>query len=130
MAEDMRKAFPPSLPQLLIEDAVRAALLEDLGRAGDITTNATLPEDAVASAVLSSRDAGTICGMDFARTAFELMDPRAEIHYAGQGWCKGQAGRGHCAHRRQCPCHSLCRTRRAQFPHASERHCKLYRKIR
>ncbi|MBB3144109.1 nicotinate-nucleotide pyrophosphorylase (carboxylating) [Phyllobacterium trifolii] len=79
MAEDMRKAFPPSLPQLLIEDAVRAALLEDLGRAGDITTNATLPEDAVASAVLSSRDAGTICGMDFARTAFELMDPELKF---------------------------------------------------
>jgi nicotinate-nucleotide pyrophosphorylase (carboxylating) len=76
MAEDMHKAFPPSLPQLLIEDAVRAALLEDLGRAGDITTNATLPEHAVASAVLSSREAGTICGMHFARTAFALMDPR------------------------------------------------------
>lgn len=79
MAEDMHKAFPPSLPQLLIEDAVRAALLEDLGRAGDITTNATLPKDAVASAVLSSREAGTICGMDFARTAFTLMDPKLKI---------------------------------------------------
>jgi nicotinate-nucleotide pyrophosphorylase (carboxylating) len=76
MAEDMLKAFPPSLPQLLIEDAVRAALVEDLGRAGDITTNATLPEDAVASAVLSGREAGTICGLDFARAAFTLMDPR------------------------------------------------------
>ncbi len=79
MAEDMQKALPPSLPQLLIEDAVRAALLEDLGRAGDITTNATLPEDAVASAVLSSRAAGTICGMDFARTAFALMDTKLKI---------------------------------------------------
>jgi nicotinate-nucleotide pyrophosphorylase (carboxylating) len=76
MAEDMHKAFPPSLPQLLIEDAVRAALLEDLGRAGDITTNATLPEDAIASAMLSSREAGTICGIGFARTAFALMDPK------------------------------------------------------
>ncbi|WP_405044720.1 carboxylating nicotinate-nucleotide diphosphorylase [Phyllobacterium sp. 1468] len=75
----MQKAFPPSLPQLLIEDAVRAALLEDLGRAGDITTNATLPADAIASAVLSSREAGTICGMDFVRTAFVLMDPRLKI---------------------------------------------------
>ncbi|WP_436119497.1 carboxylating nicotinate-nucleotide diphosphorylase [Phyllobacterium sp. LjRoot231] len=75
----MQKAFPPSLPQLLIEDAVRAALLEDLGRAGDITTNATLPEDATASAMLSSREAGTICGIGFARTAFALMDPKLEF---------------------------------------------------
>ena len=79
MAEDTHKAFPPSLPQLLIEDAVRAALLEDLGRAGDITTNATLPEDAIASAVLSSRGAGTICGMGFAHTAFALMDPELKF---------------------------------------------------
>jgi nicotinate-nucleotide pyrophosphorylase (carboxylating) len=69
------QAFAPSLPQLLIEDAVRAALLEDLGRAGDITTNATLPEDAMASVVLSSREAGTICGMGFARVTFAAMDP-------------------------------------------------------
>ncbi len=79
MAANMQKAFLPSLPQLLIEGAVRAALLEDLGRAGDITTNATLPEDTTASAVLSSREAGTICGMDFARTAFALMDPELKF---------------------------------------------------
>ncbi|HMF69319.1 MAG TPA: carboxylating nicotinate-nucleotide diphosphorylase [Phyllobacterium sp.] len=79
MAEDTPKAFPPSLPQLLIEGAVRAALLEDLGRAGDITTNATLPEDAIANAVLSSREAGTICGMGFARTAFALMGPELKF---------------------------------------------------
>jgi nicotinate-nucleotide pyrophosphorylase (carboxylating) len=73
--DEAQKAFPPSLPQLLIEDAVRAALLEDLGRAGDITTSSTLPEEATAAAVLSSREAGTICGMGFARTAFALIEP-------------------------------------------------------
>jgi len=70
-----QKAFPPSLPGLLIDDAVRAALLEDLGRAGDLTTNATLPEEATAKAVLSSREAGVICGMEFARKAFTLINP-------------------------------------------------------
>ncbi len=50
-------AYPPSLPQLLVDEAVRSALLEDLGRAGDIAANATLPEDATARAVLSSREA-------------------------------------------------------------------------
>ncbi len=68
-------AFPPSLPQLLIDDAVRAALLEDLGRAGDITSNATLPETVTATAVLSSRETGTICGMGFAKSAFLQVDP-------------------------------------------------------
>ncbi|MHC1549602.1 carboxylating nicotinate-nucleotide diphosphorylase [Phyllobacterium sp. K27] len=70
-----QQAYPPSLPQLLVDEAVRSALLEDLGRAGDITTNATLPEDATARAVLSSRETGTVCGMGFARTAFALIDP-------------------------------------------------------
>eukprot|EP01132_Coremiostelium_polycephalum_P011066 gene11066-13542_t len=70
-----QKAFPPSLPGLLIDDAVRAALLEDLGRAGDLTTNATLPEEATAKAVLSSREAGVICGMEFAGKAFTLINP-------------------------------------------------------
>lgn len=68
-------ALPPSLPVLMVEDAVRAALLEDLGRAGDITTNATIAEDATAIAKLASRDAGVIAGMVFARTAFAVMDP-------------------------------------------------------
>lgn len=68
-------ALPPSLPVLMIEDAVRAALLEDLGRAGDITTNATIAEDATAIAKLASRDTGVIAGMVFARTAFAVMDP-------------------------------------------------------
>ncbi|MBZ9655089.1 carboxylating nicotinate-nucleotide diphosphorylase [Phyllobacterium lublinensis] len=73
--DEPRKAFPPSLPRLMIEDAVGAALLEDLGRAGDITTNATLPPDAAAAVALASREAGTICGMGFARAAFAMVDP-------------------------------------------------------
>ncbi len=71
----LQEAYAPSLPQLLVEEAVRSALLEDLGRAGDITSNATLPEEATAQAVLSSREDGTICGLEFARTAFRLIDP-------------------------------------------------------
>ncbi|MEL6437112.1 MAG: carboxylating nicotinate-nucleotide diphosphorylase, partial [Pseudomonadota bacterium] len=58
----------------LVEDAVRAALLEDLGRAGDITTNATIAPDATATAVIAARDAGVVSGMDFALMSFWLMD--------------------------------------------------------
>jgi nicotinate-nucleotide pyrophosphorylase (carboxylating) len=65
---------PPSLPSLLIEDAVRAALLEDLGRAGDITTNATIAPDARATAVMATREEGIVAGLAFAQSAFRQMD--------------------------------------------------------
>ncbi len=66
------------VPHLLVEDAVRAALLEDLGRAGDITTEAVVPEDAFMRAAFVARQPGRIAGVDFAVTALRLMD--AEIH--------------------------------------------------
>ena len=52
----MSRDLKPQLNRVLVEDAVRAALLEDLGRAGDITSNATIPEDAKAKAVLATRE--------------------------------------------------------------------------
>jgi nicotinate-nucleotide pyrophosphorylase (carboxylating) len=62
------------LSPLLIEDAVRAALAEDLGRAGDVTTQATIPATANASAVIAAREAGVIAGLPLARAAFCQMD--------------------------------------------------------
>jgi nicotinate-nucleotide pyrophosphorylase (carboxylating) len=59
---------------LLIEPLVRAALLEDLGRAGDITTEACVPADAYGEGVLAARAAGTIAGLDLAAMAFRLVD--------------------------------------------------------
>jgi nicotinate-nucleotide pyrophosphorylase (carboxylating) len=72
-------AYLPQLPALLIEEAVRAALLEDLGRAGDITSNATIPPDAKAVATLSTRENGVLAGIEFARAAFRLIDPTLEF---------------------------------------------------
>lgn len=63
------------LNPLLVEDAVRAALLEDLGRAGDITTNATIPAAKPARAVIAARQPGIVAGLDLARAAFRLLDP-------------------------------------------------------
>lgn len=71
--------MPPSLPRLVIEESVRAALLEDLGRAGDITTNATISPDAKAVAVMASRDDGYVSGLAFAEIAFRLMDENIEF---------------------------------------------------
>ena len=69
----------PKLPQILIEPQVRAALLEDLGRAGDLTTDAIVPEDARTDTVLAARQPGVVAGLDFALTAFRLLDPTIAI---------------------------------------------------
>ena len=61
--------------RLLIEPIVRAALLEDLGRAGDITTDAVVPEDAKVEAVIAARQPGVLGGIEAALLAFELCDP-------------------------------------------------------
>ena len=65
----------PRLPTLVIEPLVRAALLEDLGRAGDITTDAIVPTQAHAETVLVARQAGVVAGLDLALLAFKLVDP-------------------------------------------------------
>ncbi len=54
---------------------MRTALLEDLGRAGDLTTNAIVPQDAPGAASVVAREPGTIAGLDCARLTFELLDP-------------------------------------------------------
>lgn len=71
----MRTAFLPELPGLMVEEQVRAALLEDLGRAGDITSNATIGPDRQATAQMNSREAGVIAGLPLAEAAFRLINP-------------------------------------------------------
>ncbi len=63
------------LNPLLVEDAVRRALAEDLGRAGDITTLATIPAGRQAVAVIAARRAGVVAGIALAREAFRQIDP-------------------------------------------------------
>jgi nicotinate-nucleotide pyrophosphorylase (carboxylating) len=63
------------LPPPLLTDSVRAALLEDLGRAGDITTLATIPEGTLATASIVPRTDGVISGLALAREAFRIIDP-------------------------------------------------------
>jgi nicotinate-nucleotide pyrophosphorylase (carboxylating) len=70
----------PPLPQHLVTEAVRAALAEDLGRAGDITSAATVPADAVARAVIVARQAGVLAGLAVAECAFRETDARIAFH--------------------------------------------------
>jgi nicotinate-nucleotide pyrophosphorylase (carboxylating) len=66
-------ARPPS--SLLVEPVVRRALEEDLGRAGDITSDLTLAAETQAKAVLAARKPGTVAGLIAAEAAFRLTDP-------------------------------------------------------
>jgi len=67
------------LPSFIVERAVRAALEEDLGDAGDITSQSTIPAGTQSRVVLRARQPGVIAGLDAARTAFRLMDPNMKI---------------------------------------------------
>ncbi len=69
----------PSLPALMLEPVVRAALLEDLGRAGDLTTDAIVPPTARARTALVARQRGVVAGLDAAAMAFRLVAPSIEI---------------------------------------------------
>ncbi|OHV72288.1 carboxylating nicotinate-nucleotide diphosphorylase [Ensifer sp. LCM 4579] len=71
----MTVALRPELPTLMVEEQVRSALLEDLGRAGDITTLATIGPEMAATAEMRAREGGVIAGLELARTAFRLIDP-------------------------------------------------------
>jgi nicotinate-nucleotide pyrophosphorylase (carboxylating) len=66
---------PARLATVLYEPLVRDALREDLGRAGDITTDAIVPPDRQAEAGLVARQPGRIAGLDLAACAFRLIDP-------------------------------------------------------
>ncbi len=72
-------AYDAGLPDILIEPLVRAALLEDLGRAGDITTDAIVPADLAGTAVMAARVAGVVAGLRPAALAFRLLDPEITI---------------------------------------------------
>jgi nicotinate-nucleotide pyrophosphorylase (carboxylating) len=67
------------LPAVLIEPLVRAALIEDLGRAGDITSDAIVPAALTARLALASRQQGVVAGIDLAALAFRLIDPAIRI---------------------------------------------------
>jgi len=77
---------------LLIEPTVRHALEEDLGRAGDITTDLTIPADKRITARLAARKDGTIAGLIAAQCAFRLVDPDVQFEVAIPDGSKASKG--------------------------------------
>jgi nicotinate-nucleotide pyrophosphorylase (carboxylating) len=68
------------LPRLLLEPLVAGALREDLGRAGDITSDALIPPGQTAKAAFVARQQGTVAGLALAALTFELLDPRLRLN--------------------------------------------------
>lgn len=71
---------PPPLPDLVLDPIVRLALTEDLGRAGDLTSDATLLPGSRISAEIRARKAGRLAGMDAAAYALKLVDADVKLH--------------------------------------------------
>jgi len=81
-----------SLPDLMIEPVVRMALAEDLGRAGDVTAMACIPEDARMKAAFTARKPGVLAGIDAVRLAVLAMDPDAAVDVRLKDGTAFQAG--------------------------------------
>lgn len=77
---------------LLFDDLVRATLREDLGLAGDVTTDAIVPEALTASAALVARKPGVVAGLDVAVQAFRLLDPNMSVRIESPDGTKIAAG--------------------------------------
>jgi nicotinate-nucleotide pyrophosphorylase (carboxylating) len=77
----MTSLFCPDafISPLEIEQAVTRALAEDLGRAGDVTSIATVPEDTVGRAILVARKSGVIAGLPLVASAFRRLAPEIGI---------------------------------------------------
>jgi nicotinate-nucleotide pyrophosphorylase (carboxylating) len=76
-----RGAALAPLPRLLYESVVRAALAEDYGLGGDLTSEATVPSGTHGRASLVAREPGVLAGLELACEAFRSLDPdvRCEI---------------------------------------------------
>ncbi|QDY71633.1 carboxylating nicotinate-nucleotide diphosphorylase [Qingshengfaniella alkalisoli] len=69
-----------TLPDLILEPLVRAALTEDLGQYGDITTRAVIPVRTRYAAKINARENGVVSGMQIAAIAFRLVDPLLTVN--------------------------------------------------
>jgi nicotinate-nucleotide pyrophosphorylase (carboxylating) len=81
------------LSPLAIDEAVRRALDEDLGRAGDITSLATIPEATTAHAVLVARQAGVIAGLPLACATIQTLSRDVDIRPHVRDGARVQAGK-------------------------------------
>ena len=72
-------SFIPPLPDIVLEPIVRLALSEDLGRAGDLTTDATIPPDTTMAVNIVGRKDGVIAGLDAASLALRMINTSVSL---------------------------------------------------
>ncbi|MGB3763805.1 MAG: carboxylating nicotinate-nucleotide diphosphorylase [Ornithinimicrobium sp.] len=72
------------LPTVMLEPLVRAALLEDLGRAGDVTSDALIPATEQATFALTARESGVVAGLDLVRIAFHLAEGVGTVKFSAE----------------------------------------------
>ena len=82
----------PPLPDIILEPIVRLALQEDLGRAGDLTTDATIDPETQLIAVIRARSPGSIAGLDAAGLALRMIDPAVALKIDQPDGSQVQAG--------------------------------------
>jgi nicotinate-nucleotide pyrophosphorylase (carboxylating) len=80
------------LPRHLVEKAVREALAEDLGLAGDITTDPIIPDDAHGAAAIVIRAPARVAGLDLAEEAFRALDANVIFTRLINDGCTAEAG--------------------------------------
>ena len=80
------------LPKVLIQEVVKRALLEDLGRAGDLSTQATIESNKCATALFIARDHGVVCGLPHAAVAFERIDSGLDFEQRASDGTRVTAG--------------------------------------
>ena len=72
-------SHPAPLYPILYEPLIRRALEEDLGRAGDLTSDAVLPQHLRGEGRIVARAAGRLAGLPMALSAFRILDPEILI---------------------------------------------------
>jgi nicotinate-nucleotide pyrophosphorylase (carboxylating) len=81
MEGEMTDHGVPSLPAVMYEEVVRGALAEDLGRGGDLTTDAVVPAASLSRGRVISRAAGVVAGLAPGASVFQLLDPDLEVTF-------------------------------------------------
>ncbi len=103
------------LSPMAVESAVRQALDEDLGRAGDITSIATIPEATQTRATLVARQAGVIAGLPLAVETFRQLSPDVRIETNARDGLEVDKGMQRADDRRPRPRRAVRRAHRAEF---------------
>lgn len=67
------------LPEIITRPLVQTALSEDLGRRGDVTSQAVIPADRMAAFSIVTRVPGVVCGLELAQQSFALMNENLEF---------------------------------------------------